>query len=648
MMNRRITVVLLMLAVGLGPAAAWGDDALDAALTAAATYEFGQSREPLSVVADAVRDSKGDPDARAALERALVSMLRSKSTRDAKDFACRQLALIGTDKTVPTLAGMLGPADTSDMARYALERIPGPTADKALLAALGRTSAGAKVGVINSLGARRCEAAVAKLGPLAVSRDTAIAQAAIDALGRIGGAEATRALAKVRSRVPAERHAAWADAYLRCADKLVAHGQADRAATMYAELLGDELARVRVAALVGYVAAAPDDGLPKVVAALKGDDVELREAASLCVRTMPGGAATRAFASVLPDLPAPGQALLLAALADRGDAAALDAAAKAATYDDAAVRVAALVAMGKLGNAASVPVLVETAAQGAKEEQGAARNGLDTLRGAGIDEALVACLRQGGSDARVEAVRSLGVRNARAAVPAILETASDEAANVRAEAFEALAALGSPGELPALLALLIDESDAKPRKEAERAAAAVAKRIPEEDQRAGAVLAVLKKARKAEAKASLYTVLGELGDPKGLKPLTKAARRGRAETKDAAVRALSSWPNPDAIDGLVQIAERAKEDRHRVLALRGLLRLLAMKTGRGAQETMDLYRKAVEIAETASEKKLVLGALAEVKYRDALALVEPFLDDPELKEEAALAAEKLRERFKKE
>jgi len=647
-MNRRIVVVLLVLAVGVGLGPAWSDDALDAALKAVPAYQFGQSREPLSVVADAVRDSKDDLATRAALERALVSVLRSKATRDGKDFACRQLALIGTDKTVPTLAGMLGPKGTSDMARYALERIPGPAADKALLAALGRCSGGVKAGVINSLGARRCDAAVAKLAPLSVSRDAAIAQAAIDALGRIAGADATRALAKVKNRAPASLHPAWADAYLLCADKLVAEGEGDKAATMYAELLEDDLARIRIAAFMGFTTAAPTDGLPKVLAALKGDDVALREAATICVRNMEGAAVTQAVVKALPELTPSSQALGLNALADRGDPAALDAATRAAASDDPAVRLAALAAMGKLGNASSVPGLVEAAAAGDKDARRVAQNSLDTLRRGEVDAAMVAYLKACGPEARAEVVRSLAVRNARTAVPAILEAAVDEAVDVRAEAFGALGALASPDRLPGLLDLLINETEAKPRKKAEGAVVAVAKRIPEQEQRAEAALAVLKKTRKAEAKASLYTVLGELGDPNGLKPVAKAARRGRANTKAAAVRALANWPNIDAIDDLVRIAGRARDDTHRTLALRGLLRLLAMNSKRSPKETIALYEEAVDIAETAGEKKMVVGALADVKYRDALRLVEPFLADDEVKEEAAVAAKKLRERFNKD
>ncbi|NIA13813.1 MAG: hypothetical protein GWP08_07005 [Nitrospiraceae bacterium] len=652
---RRYTMMLMAAALGvvsLMPAVAWAqaDDggALKAALKNVAKYEFGQSREPLTVVADAIRDSQNDPQVRAKLEDAMVVLLRSKSTRDAKDFACRQLALIGTDKTVPALAAMLGPSDTSDMARYALERIPGAAADKALIAALGRTSGVVKVGVINSLGARECAAALGKLGPLAKGGDVAIAEAAIAALGKIGSADAAAALVAARGRVADEVYPAWVDAYLLCADRARKAGDAAGAADRYAELLEDELARVRVAAFMGLAAAAPERGLPLAIDALKGDCPDMLGAALLCVRTMPGANATNAFVGLMPDLPAPTKALLLAALADRGDAAALAAVTDAAGSEDEAVRTAAMAALGKLGSAGSVTILAKAAAEGGRTVAGAARTSLDTLRGNDVDAALVALLTESGdAGVKAELARALAARNAATAVPALQKTAQDSDEKVRAESFKALGALAKAADLPGLVKLLIKVDGSRARKEAERAVVAVSKQIPETDQRGAAALAGLKKARRAEAKASLYAVLGQIGDPNGLKPLRKAAKRGKPETQAAAVRALAGWPTVAAVDDLVVIAGRGKNETHTALALRGLLRLLEIQGREGVDEKMAYYEKAMKAASTTDQKKMVIGALANVHDFGALKLIEPYLDDPELKEEAVLAANKVRTSFYK-
>ncbi|MCX7012816.1 MAG: hypothetical protein NTW86_09710, partial [Candidatus Sumerlaeota bacterium] len=145
----------------------------------APTYKFGGSRAALTAIENQVRESYGSPDARAAVGKKLVDLLGSNATGEAKEFACRQLAIVGGDDAVPALSALLlGPDEKlAEYGRYALDRIPGKAADEALLAALDKTQKGTKVGVINSLGVRKVAAAVPKIAPLAGDSDSAIASA---------------------------------------------------------------------------------------------------------------------------------------------------------------------------------------------------------------------------------------------------------------------------------------------------------------------------------------------------------------------------------------------------------------------------------------------------------------------------------------
>ena len=68
----------------------------------------------------------GDAAARKELETRLAAVLDSGGSRAAKDYVCRKLMMIGTAESVPALAALLPDKDLSHMARYALERIPGP------------------------------------------------------------------------------------------------------------------------------------------------------------------------------------------------------------------------------------------------------------------------------------------------------------------------------------------------------------------------------------------------------------------------------------------------------------------------------------------------------------------------------------------
>lgn len=618
---------------------------LDAALKAMPDYEFGQSRLCLTVISDAVRDSYGNAGARKDLTNELVAVLGADATFEAKQFACRQLSLIGAADIVPAVAALLGEEKTADMARYALERIPGAAADKALLDALGKASGMVKIGIINSLGVRRCTDAVSVLAPRAKDSDPAVAEAAIAALGKIGGPEATAALAGAKGKVPADLHGAWADAYLVCADKALDSGDSAKAAKMYEELsVPSGPDRIRAAALKGQVNALGERGVPLVTAALAGDNAALRGVAAMFVRTLEAPAATDAFAGALDKMDADGQVLLINALADRGDKAAFKAVAKLAKSDDEAVSVAAVAAMGKLGDASCVGDLAKAAAAAGREGREAARNSLATLRGEDVDAAIVACMKKSGAEEREELVRALGARNAVAQVPVLLDAAKDPEEAVRAEAFEALALLAPASEAPTLVALLESVEGDRARREAVDAVVAVSKKNPEKGQRAAAVLAALPKAKKNEVRCAMLKALGQIGDGAALPALREAASDRKDAVQDEAVRALAGWPNAEVLDDLVKIGETTKNDTHKALVVRGLVRLLE---GRPDAEALKYFEKAIAIAPSANEKKAVLGGLAKVKDPAALKLVEPFLEDEELAQEAKLAVEKIKNPEKK-
>jgi hypothetical protein len=170
----------------------------DPAVQAVTSWRFGDSREPLTALADLVKASKNTRSKLLALERQFAAALQSDATYECKDFICRQLWIVGTKVSVPALAPMLADEMYSDMARYALERNPAPEAGKALRDALGQTSGKALVGVINSLGERRDRMSVLALEKMVAGPDEDAAAAAASALGKIGGAKATTVLARAK------------------------------------------------------------------------------------------------------------------------------------------------------------------------------------------------------------------------------------------------------------------------------------------------------------------------------------------------------------------------------------------------------------------------------------------------------------------
>jgi type 1 glutamine amidotransferase len=217
-------------------------------------YDFGQSRAALTEISDAIRKAYGKPEELKKFEASLIEVLKSDAKYAGKQYACRELSIIGTEQSVPVLSGMLTNEEYSDMARYALERIPGEAADRALLGAMGKATGKAKIGIVNSLGERGTQAAAAEIAKLAGNADKQLAGAAISALGKIGGPDALAGLNGVLGSAPEGQKMLVYDALLKVADQMVAEGNKAGAQRIYVSLNREGVPQlVRTAAMKGMV-----------------------------------------------------------------------------------------------------------------------------------------------------------------------------------------------------------------------------------------------------------------------------------------------------------------------------------------------------------------------------------------------------------
>lgn len=205
---------------------------LDAPFTALSTFDWGADAAFLKAIDAAVVAAHADAAVRNALEKKLTAILATQSSRAAKEYACRKLAVIGTAASVPALAALLPQKDHSHMARFALERIGDPAAADALRQAFTMVNGDLKLGMLSSLAARRDVASVPMIAAL-LSQPEPAATAAAAALGTIRGDAASRALATAAAPGSRATARAIADARLACAEGLLAAGDRTAAAAAY-------------------------------------------------------------------------------------------------------------------------------------------------------------------------------------------------------------------------------------------------------------------------------------------------------------------------------------------------------------------------------------------------------------------------------
>jgi len=582
---------------------------------------------------------------KASREQQLIAMIKSNASVADKDKACRELQVVGTRASVPALAALLPNDDFSHMARYALEPMPYPEAGQALRGALGKSSGKAKAGIITSLGYRRDRQAVPDLVKLLKDADGAIVTAAAAALGRIGTPEAANGLAALRSSASPALRPIAAEASLAAAEQLVRQGQPDAAASTYDALRAKDWPKhVRLGAFVGSLTAQPDKAVAKVIQAITGEDRELKAVAIANISALKGEAAAKRLATELPKLPANTQVMLIGALADRRDAAIRDAILQVGKASSGAVRAAAAQALGRVGDASCTPWLAQVATTGkTRQERDAASLALAMMKADGITSRLAELMAKADAAARPVLIEALMRRDDAAAVGPLLAQAGEPDVKVRRAAFKALARLAGASKLPALLGLLNTAPDDAARGEAEKAIAQVAREIPDETKRADAVLAALTSAKSPAARCSLLRVLGGIGGARSLAAVQAAMESNDKQVRDAAVRALASWPDAAATDALLRIYRTTEDRTHRVLALRGLVRVLSLSASTPVGEVAKFYREAAATAKDPGEKKLILSGAANVAHPDLLALAMAWVDDKTIHAEAALAAIKVGE-----
>ncbi len=647
--NREVRILLMLVAgLALSAAALFGQGLFDLESTVAkvAAYDYGQSREPVALLTEYVQSPQRTPEELKAVEKRFSQFLKSNATDAGKDQICRLLSVVGTAESVPALAELLVVPKSSDMARYALERIPGPEAGKVLLQSLAKTSGKTRIGIVNTLGMRKESSAVAAISGLLKDKDVPTAVAAANALGQIGGPAATKALAGVRSKAGGDLKLQVTDAYLRCADRTLAGGGKQEALSIYRSLnVPEEPPIIRVAALKGIATVEGKDAMPVLLAAVKGPEPKVQAVAIRLIGEIQGEESTKALVAELPNLSPAAQVQVLSALADRGDKSANQAAMAAVKSESPLVRAAALEAVSKLGDSSSMLVLADAAANSKDQVQTAAREGLYRLRGPDIDQAILNQIGKADTKVKVELIRAVGERGITSAVGSLLQTAKDSNSQVRRESVRALRETAGSAEVPALVDLLLNAKSDSDRDEMERTLAATIKRG--ENAGGAEVLKAFQSAPTEESKASMLQTMGDVGDPQYLPALKRSLSDSNAGVRRAAILALSVWPDASPADDLLGVAKKSTEDTHQVLALRGYIKLVVLPSNRSEAATVALLKDAMKIAKQATEKKAVLGALPEFVCPEAMELAKSALKEGAVASEADIAVKRIQSALEK-
>lgn len=567
-------------------------------------------------------------------ETQMIEVLKSGAAFKEKQDACRVLAVRGTKDAVPALAALLGDEKLSHMARYALEQINDPSGTTALREALGTVKGLPLIGVISSVGAMRDTTTIPTLTQFLNGADADVADAAAHALGRIGTAASGKALMAALAKPTTAVY----DGLLRCAETLPRKD----AAVIYDAIRKPPAPQpIRMAALRSAIVARQEQGLPLLLESVRGTDYALTLAAMKAAREVPGAAVTKALAAELGKADADHRLLLVQVLGDRRDAVAGPQLLATAKQSDGNLLAATVKSIVQIGDAGSLPFLAEVAASDDAEVSKAARAGLVGFAGREAEAPIIGMLQSPNAKTRVAAAEIATQRRMTAAVPQLLLTANDADATVATASIRAIGEVGGSAEAPALIKILTAGASMPA---AESALTAIYSRNHEASVTT-ALSAAVPNASPA-AKLGLMRVLRRVGGPQALAVIRTEMAGTNPEVRENAMRNVGDWPTVDAVPDLLAMAKMPASPTIKILALRGLLRLIPLQEVTPDQKLTSV-KEALALVERPEEKRLALAALGGIPTAESLALVMPELANPALRAEASLAAVAIGEQLAK-
>lgn len=557
-------------------------------------------------------------------------------------FLMDQLKSAGRAESLEPLSRYLGDERLCEPATQAMLAIGG-NAGSYFLSALPASTGKPRLTLIHALGETRTAAATPLL--LEESRNDwrSRSVAALDALAGIGDPRTEDTLRAVLL-LPAGNRAAGLHRLLTFADRRLALNDAASANKIATDILAatgspDEVA-YRVAALELLVRVNGEKALDKLVTTFTDTSAAVQGGVLRIANRIPGSAVTARWVGQLATVPAPAKMRIFNMLGDRGDPTASAAAIAAINDADPMVRNAAINASVKLDPQKTVPALLDRLKKTDEPADVAAvREALARIPATQVAAPAAGALAGAGPRGTVALLDLLGSMKAPVPSAPVLALTNDDRAPVRGAAIKALGSILAPSEAGALVELVAKGKTDADRSLAAKSLAMVQERNADREARAVPVIDRLATAAPAE-RPDLLRALARIGGSRALRVVAEQGKSKDPGTKEAALRAITDWSSLEAFDSLIVLARSKEKLPVRVLALRACVRLVEASPC-SAVTAVRYHERTLAVAERIEEKRLVLGALANLNSPDALRLLVPYIEDDSLGLEAAVASWKI-------
>ena len=576
--------------------------------------------------------------------KAISDALEAETRTEVKTFLIKQLQFAGKDESVDVLSKYLNDPQLCDPAVRALSAIGTENAKSALLKALEHADGDNRITLVIALGELYYEPAASEIIKHTDSKNNRLRMAALFAIANIGVPDAENIFEKSMSSEHQFQNSEVKLYYLLYAKRCAEKGDAAKCSKICRHLLensdlGDEL-HIQSTALHTLIKVNGSTALSELLQIMDNQNKQLKQVALGHAGLIPGKDATEKWIDKMEQVDQKTKCMIMEMLGNRGDKTALPAVMEELHNNDSRIRISAIYAAAKLGGIEILTPLLEVMKTSTENHEiESIKEVLLTLPINERIQDLVEILPLATPPARKALLEIFSERHFNAYNEVIIGQAKAENEGVRLAAIKALETLGNSKELPDMLQLFLQAEQEKEKSALQKAMVKTAVRLNKKEMLADLVLGEINKSNGGNKK-NLIKILGKLGGAKALQTVKAEIKNKDEEIRDAAIRALINWPNEEAIEEILNVAQNSKDIRYNALALRGCARLVNSSELQSL-EKLRIYCDALQLVRRPDEKKLILAGLAGLGTIESLELVAKYLPDETVSYEAAQAALKI-------
>lgn len=559
---------------------------------------------------------------------------------EAKAFLIEKLRIIGSDEAVKYLTTYLGSKRLVSPAARALASIRTIEAEKALLEALQDADAEADLlPIIQALGDMKSQAAAPSIEPYVLSGNEEIKKVAIYSLASIGAPSSAKILtgAALAADFQYENTNASAE-YINYINNLAANGETKSAVKLATKLHKsankEGQFHTKAGALNLLASLDPGKSAKLLQKAAVSPQAAYRNTALALIRDNISDD-LQTWTKILAKADDVVKVDILRTLGSLEGDAVLNVIRPYFQSNSPEVKKQAIASGVLVGENQILADLLALVSSSSEEELKAIQGALLSMGGDNVGDEVATALPTASAQAKVALIQVLAARANPKHMTVVLAEVNSGNSDVKRAALEALHRLAAPSHLDQLVTLLKSEQGMQELKDVQKAIIAANTQHQSSSQQTDWALKTLQALDKSK-QVYLYDVLARAGGTRALNSLNEIYQKGDAQQKKAALGALSSWTNAEAMDVLFAIAENDANAENANTALEGYINLVKATSSANEGKVL-MLRKALEVSKSTATKQLVLRQLSQYPTFQALLVAGNFLDDAEVQQQAARA-----------